>query len=124
MKDYEVEVNGHVVHHRLMDRKAGGGLETYQFLVDDPALLSASTVRLRLRSTPPRPVTTLRLPTSGPCPFPDTRLGPKSFFGPRRRGVVHGLEASRVPGTSNLESRRPRWTQRQCCGSWWLWWSY
>jgi hypothetical protein len=32
-----------------MDKKAGGGLETYQFLVDDPALLSASTVRVRIR---------------------------------------------------------------------------
>jgi hypothetical protein len=49
VKDYEVEVNGQVVHHRLMDRTAGGGLETYQFLVDDPALLSASTVRVRIR---------------------------------------------------------------------------
>jgi alpha-L-rhamnosidase len=49
VKDYEVEVNGHVVHRRLMDRKAGGGLETYQFLVDDPDLLSASTVRVRIR---------------------------------------------------------------------------
>jgi alpha-L-rhamnosidase len=47
-KDYEVQVNGQVVHHRLMDRKAGG-LETYQFLMDDPALLSASTVRVRIR---------------------------------------------------------------------------
>jgi hypothetical protein len=48
VKDYEVQVNGQVVHHRLMDRKAGG-LETYQFLVDDPALLSTSTVRVRIR---------------------------------------------------------------------------
>jgi hypothetical protein len=49
VKDYEIQVNGTVVHRRVMDRKAGGGLETYQFLVDDPKLLTGSTVRVRAR---------------------------------------------------------------------------
>ncbi|WP_020391692.1 family 78 glycoside hydrolase catalytic domain [Kribbella catacumbae] len=48
VKDYEVLVNGTVVKHREM-RKAGGGLETYQFVVDDPALLTDPSVRVRIR---------------------------------------------------------------------------
>ena len=48
VKDYEVLVNGTVVHHRVMN-KADGGLETYQFVVDDPALLTGSTVRIRIQ---------------------------------------------------------------------------
>ena len=48
VKDYEVLVNGTVVHHRVMN-KSDGGLETYQFVVDNPALLNASTVRVRIQ---------------------------------------------------------------------------
>jgi hypothetical protein len=40
-------VNGKVVHHRLINHQGGGGLETFQFLVDDPTLLTGSTVRVR-----------------------------------------------------------------------------
>ena len=47
-KDYEILVNGKLVHHRLMNR-ASGGLETYQVLVDDPAVLSAPTARIRIQ---------------------------------------------------------------------------
>jgi alpha-L-rhamnosidase len=48
VKDYEVLVNGTVVHHRVMN-KPDGGLETYQFVVDDPALLNSSSVRIRIQ---------------------------------------------------------------------------
>ena len=49
VKNYEVQVNGTVVHRRLNDHKAGAGLETYQFLVDDAALLTGPTVRVRVQ---------------------------------------------------------------------------
>jgi alpha-L-rhamnosidase len=48
VKDYEVLVNGKVVKHRVIN-KAGAGLETYQFAVDDPALLTSPTVRVRIQ---------------------------------------------------------------------------
>ncbi|MFC5261969.1 hypothetical protein ACFPJ1_07585 [Kribbella qitaiheensis] len=48
VKDYEVKVNGTVVQHRVMN-KSGAGLETYQFVVDDPALLTGETVRIRVQ---------------------------------------------------------------------------
>ena len=47
VKDYTLWVNGKVVHHRLINHQTGVGLETFQFLVDDPTLLTASTVRVR-----------------------------------------------------------------------------
>ena len=47
VKDYTLLVNGKAVHHRLISHQTAGGLETFQFLVDDPTLLDASTVRVR-----------------------------------------------------------------------------
>jgi alpha-L-rhamnosidase len=44
-KDYEVLVDGKVAHHRVMSR-SGGGLETYQFVVDPPA---GDSVRVRIQ---------------------------------------------------------------------------
>jgi hypothetical protein len=48
VKDYEVKVNGTVVHHRVVNKSAAG-LQTYQLVVDDPALLTGSTVRVRVQ---------------------------------------------------------------------------
>ncbi|GAB3936590.1 alpha-L-rhamnosidase [Kribbella albertanoniae] len=48
VKDYEVRINGVLVHHRVNNRSKGG-LDTYQFPVDDPALLTGSTVRVRIQ---------------------------------------------------------------------------
>ncbi len=48
VKDYEVLVNGTVVKHRVVSRPVAG-LETYQFVVDDPVLLTGGTVRVRIR---------------------------------------------------------------------------
>jgi alpha-L-rhamnosidase len=48
VKDYEVNVNGTVVHHRVVSKSAAG-LQTYQLVVDDPALLTGSTVRVRVQ---------------------------------------------------------------------------
>ncbi|MDX6280995.1 MAG: alpha-L-rhamnosidase, partial [Kribbellaceae bacterium] len=44
----EVLVNGKVVKHRVIS-SPGAGLQTYQFVVDDPALLTGSTVRVRIQ---------------------------------------------------------------------------
>ncbi|GAA1604002.1 alpha-L-rhamnosidase [Kribbella sancticallisti] len=44
-KDYEVLVDGKVVHHRVMS-KSGAGLETYQFVVNPPA---GTSVRVRIQ---------------------------------------------------------------------------
>lgn len=48
VKDYEVRINGVVAHHRVNNRSSGG-LDSYQFRVDDPALLTGSTVRVRIQ---------------------------------------------------------------------------
>lgn len=48
VKDYEISVNGKVVKHRVMSRSAGG-LETFQFPVDDPTLLTNPSVRVRIQ---------------------------------------------------------------------------
>ncbi|WBQ05221.1 family 78 glycoside hydrolase catalytic domain [Kribbella sp. CA-293567] len=48
VKDYDVLVNGKVVKHRVIN-KSGAGLETYQFAVADPALLTGATVRVRIQ---------------------------------------------------------------------------
>lgn len=48
VKNYEIRINGMVVHRRLLNRSTGG-LETYQIIVDDPALLSGPTVRVRIQ---------------------------------------------------------------------------
>ncbi|WP_433013522.1 family 78 glycoside hydrolase catalytic domain [Kribbella sp. CA-294648] len=48
VKDYEILVNGKVVTRRAMSR-SGGGLETYQFVIDDPALLNGPTARVRIQ---------------------------------------------------------------------------
>ncbi|MFC0629440.1 family 78 glycoside hydrolase catalytic domain [Kribbella deserti] len=48
VKDYEVRVNGVVAHHRVNSRSSGG-LDGYQFRVDDPALLTGSVVRVRIQ---------------------------------------------------------------------------
>ena len=48
VKDYQVIVNGTPVHHRVMN-KPDAGLATYQFVVDNPALLNSSTVRIRIQ---------------------------------------------------------------------------
>jgi hypothetical protein len=48
VKNYEVLVNGTVVQHRVINKSAGG-LQTYQLVVDDPALLIGSTVRVRIQ---------------------------------------------------------------------------
>ncbi|WP_328332079.1 family 78 glycoside hydrolase catalytic domain [Kribbella sp. NBC_00382] len=47
-KDYEVLVNGKVVKHRVIS-SPGAGLQTYQFVVDDPTLLTNPTVRVRIQ---------------------------------------------------------------------------
>jgi hypothetical protein len=46
-KIYKVFIDGKEVESRNHPRTAGAGLETYQFLVDDPALLTDSSVRVR-----------------------------------------------------------------------------
>jgi alpha-L-rhamnosidase len=48
VKDYEVLVNGQVAKHRVIS-SPGAGLQTYQFVVDDPALLTGPTVRVRIQ---------------------------------------------------------------------------
>jgi hypothetical protein len=48
VKNYEVQVNGTVVQRRVIN-KAAAGLQTYQLVVDDPALLTGSTVRVRIQ---------------------------------------------------------------------------
>ncbi|WP_328989430.1 family 78 glycoside hydrolase catalytic domain [Kribbella sp. NBC_01245] len=48
VKDYEVRING-VVAHRRVNNRSSGGLDSYQFRVDDPALLTGSTVRVRIQ---------------------------------------------------------------------------
>lgn len=45
-KNYAILMNGILVHPRLIS-KDSAGLATYQFLVDDPALLDSSKVRVR-----------------------------------------------------------------------------
>jgi len=47
VKNYTLRVNGKVVHTRVINHQTGAGLETFQFLVDDPTLLTSSTVRVR-----------------------------------------------------------------------------
>jgi len=48
VKDYEVRINGVLAYHRVNNRSRGG-LDTYQFPVDDPALLTGQTVRVRIQ---------------------------------------------------------------------------
>ncbi|WP_238161823.1 family 78 glycoside hydrolase catalytic domain [Kribbella antibiotica] len=48
VKDYEVRINGVLVNHRVNNRSKGG-LDTYQFLVDNPALLTNPTIRVRIQ---------------------------------------------------------------------------
>ncbi|RIJ76791.1 hypothetical protein D1871_10525, partial [Nakamurella silvestris] len=49
IKDYNILINGTVVHPRYIVHPENGGLETFQFLVTDPALLTAAKVRVRFQ---------------------------------------------------------------------------
>lgn len=49
-KEYDVLVNGQLVHQRLHARTAGLGTVTYQFVVDDVALTESGTVRIRFQN--------------------------------------------------------------------------
>ncbi|MDQ2660676.1 MAG: family 78 glycoside hydrolase catalytic domain [Actinomycetota bacterium] len=49
-KEYDVFVNGQLVHQRLYEHTGGLGTVAYQFVVDDVALTETGTVRIRFQN--------------------------------------------------------------------------